>query len=114
MVTAKRLCMPSDTYSEPPHLGLPITLIHPHSLNPSFTSPLTMIQRPMQIPPLPYLTNPTSPPSTLTPAGEFKSETLYLTERNFCSTNFAQCMDTPSPDAETPYPGNPSDKSAST
>ena len=110
MVTAKRLCMPSDTYSEPPHLGLPITLIHPHSLNPSFTSPLTMIQRPMQIPPLPYLTNPTSPPSTLTPAGEFKSETLSLAARNFRSKHFSQCMATSSPDSEALSTVNTSNK----
>ena len=89
MVTTKRPCTPSYNLSEPPLLVFPITMTHPTSLNHLSTSPLTTTRRPMQMPPLPNLTNPTSLPCTLTYAWEVKLATLSLTELNYRSTNFA-------------------------
>ena len=66
----------------------------------------------MQTPPLTDMTNPTSPPCTLMPAGEFESETLSLTAQNLRYTNVFQCLATLSPKAEALSPGNPSDNAA--
>ena len=104
IVTMKRPCTPSDTLSSPPLLVFPITLTHPPSINHSSTSPLTTTWRPIWMPLLPDLTNPTSLPRTPPPAREFKSATMSLTARNFHYTNFAQCVDTSSPNAEASSP----------